>query len=88
VPAHRQPLPPLFSRRGLGERVARLLRGIGVELEYLYKRLDWVPEMTILALPEDQTRAVLEGAGAKIVHVTRADVDSGGTESRIFYVSR
>lgn len=88
VPAHRPPLPPLRSRRGVEQRAARVLRAVGVPASVLYRRLEWVPEMTMLALPDAETRRVLEHAGGTIVHTSPVDVDAGGTESRTYVVTR
>jgi ubiquinone/menaquinone biosynthesis C-methylase UbiE len=88
VPAHRIPLPSWRTRRGLQIRTARLLRRVGVPAKVLYRRFDWVPQMTLLALPDERTRKVLEDAGGRIVHVTPAAADSGGTIDRTYFVTR
>jgi ubiquinone/menaquinone biosynthesis C-methylase UbiE len=88
VPAHRIPLPSWRTRRGLQVRTARLLRRVGVPAKVLYRRFDWVPQMTLLALPDERTRKILEDAGGRIVHVTPAAADSGGTIDRTYFVTR
>ncbi len=72
VPAHKIPLPSWKSRSGVRIRTARLLRRIGIPANVLYRRLGWVPEMTLLALPDAVTRTTLEEAGGVVVHVTPA----------------
>lgn len=88
VPANRIPLPSWKTRRGLQIRTARLLRRCGVPAKLLYRRLDWVPEMTLLALPDETTRKTLEDAGGSIVYATPAAADSGGTIDRTYFVTR
>jgi SAM-dependent methyltransferase len=81
-------LPPWQTRDGLRTRVAPLLRRLGVSAAFLYRRLDWVPEMTMTAVPEALIRETLAAAGGNIVWATPPDIDRGGTESRIFFVTR
>ena len=81
-------LPPWQTRDGVRRRVAPLLRRLGVSAAFLYRRLDWVPEMTMTAVPEAVIRETLVGAGGNIVWATPPDIDRGGTESRIFFVTR
>ena len=88
VPAHKIPLPSWKSRSGVRIRTARVLRRIGVPANVLYRRLGWVPEMTLLALPDEVTRTTLEEAGGVVVHVTPAMTDSGGTIDRTWFVTR
>ncbi len=82
------PLPPWQTRDGLRRRVAPLLRRLGVSPAFLYRRLDWVPEMTMTGVPEAQIRETLIAAGGTVVYTTPADIDRNGTESRIFFVTR
>jgi len=88
VLANRPPLPPLRSRAGVKARSAIALRRLGVPPGILYRTLDWVPEMTMLAMPDEQARSVLEGAGGHIVHVAGPESDAGGTVHRTYYVTR
>ena len=88
VPAHRPPLPSWNTRQGLRVRTANALREIGVPAHILYNRMDWVPEMTLLALSDDRTRAVLEAAGGTIAQVTPTAADAGGTVHRTYFVTR
>jgi ubiquinone/menaquinone biosynthesis C-methylase UbiE len=88
VPAHRPPLPRWTTPAGVRVRTAKLLRRVGVPAPMLYKRLDWVPEMTLLALPEETTRRILEEAGGALVHVTPAQMDAGGTIDHVYFVTR
>ena len=81
-------LPPWQTRDGLRKRAAPVLRRLGASADFLYRRLDWVPEMTMTGVPEALIRETLAGAGGKIVHTTPPDIDRGGTESRIFFVTR
>jgi ubiquinone/menaquinone biosynthesis C-methylase UbiE len=88
VPAHRPPLPPWNTRAGVRLRTANLLRRVGVPARVLYERFDWVPEMTLLALPEETTRKILEDAGGTVVHVTPPNTDAGGTIDHTYFVTR
>ncbi|HEX4246068.1 MAG TPA: class I SAM-dependent methyltransferase [Acidimicrobiales bacterium] len=81
-------LPPWSTRDGLRKRAAPLLRRLGVSAELLYRRLDYVPEMTMTGVPEALIRETLTAAGGNIVYTTPPDVDRGGTESHIFFVTR
>ena len=88
VPAHRPPLPSWRSRDGLRVRTARFLRRVGVPAPVLYRRLEWVPDMTLLALPEAVTRRIFAEAGGDVVHVTPATTDEGGTVGHTWFVTR
>lgn len=88
VPAHRPPLPSWKTRQGLRVRTANALRQMGVPAHILYHRMDWVPEMTLLALSDGRTRAVLEAAGGTVAHVTSSAADAGGTVDRTYFVTR
>ena len=88
APTHRPPLPRWNTRAGFRLRTANALRRVGVPAHVLYERLDWVPEMTLLALPEETTRRIFEEAGATIVHVTPPSTDAGGTIDQIYFVTR
>jgi 2-polyprenyl-3-methyl-5-hydroxy-6-metoxy-1,4-benzoquinol methylase len=81
-------LPPWSTGDGLRKRAAPRLRRLGVSAEFLYRRLDWVPEMTMTGVPEDLIRETLTAAGGTIAYTTPPDIDRGGTESRIFFVTR
>lgn len=88
VPANEIPLPSVRTRAGVKIRAARLLRRVGVPAKVLYERLDWVPQMTLLALSDETTRLTFEEAGGTIAHVTAPATDSGGTIDRTFFVTR
>lgn len=88
VPAHKIPLPSWKSIPGMRIRTANALRHIGVPAHILYNRLDWVPQMTLLALSDERTRSVLESAGGMVAHVTPTAPDSGGTVHRTYFVTR
>ena len=81
-------LPPWPTREGLRRRGAPLLRRLGVSPAFLYRRLDWVPEMTMTGVPEAQIRETLVAAGGSVVYTTPPDIDRNGTESRVFFVTR
>ncbi len=81
-------LPSWQTRDGLRKRAAPLLRRFGVSADFLYRRLDWVPEMTMTGVPEALIRETLVAGGGDIAWVTPPDIDRGGTESRIFFVTR
>ena len=82
------PLPPWRTAAGLRTRAGNVLRGLGVSPKVLYRRLDWIPEMTMTALPDATTRSALAENGASVVFVTPTDVDRGGTESCIYFATR
>jgi 2-polyprenyl-3-methyl-5-hydroxy-6-metoxy-1,4-benzoquinol methylase len=84
------PTPPASLRTVAGRRTraARFLRRLGVSPKVLYERLDWVPEMTMTAVPDALTRATLAEHGTPVVFTTPPDVDRGGTESRIYFAGR
>jgi ubiquinone/menaquinone biosynthesis C-methylase UbiE len=82
------PRPSWRTRAGRRQRTATLLRRLGVGATFLYRRLDWVPEMTMTAVPDEVTRATLAQHGAPVVFTTPPDVDRGGTESRIYFATR
>jgi ubiquinone/menaquinone biosynthesis C-methylase UbiE len=88
VPTYRPPKPPWNTRSGLRTRSAIYLRRIGVSPHFLYRRLDWVPEMTLLALSEERVHEVIEGAGGKVVHVSPPVVDAGGTRHLTYFATR
>jgi ubiquinone/menaquinone biosynthesis C-methylase UbiE len=81
-------LPPWQTRDGMQKRLAPLLRRLGVSADFLYKRLDWVPEMTMTGVPEALIRETLIAAGGNIVLATPPDTDRGGTESRVYFVTK
>jgi SAM-dependent methyltransferase len=82
------PLPPWRTSAGLRTRAGNALRRLGVSPKVLYRRLDWVPEMTMTALADGLTRSALAESGASVVFVTPPDVDRGGTESCIYFATR
>lgn len=81
-------LPPWRTRRGLKVRASRLLRRLGVSPHVLYRRLDWVPEMTMTAVPDAVTRSTLADHGVRVIFTTPPDIDRGGTESCIYFATR
>lgn len=87
VPAHRPPLPPLRTVAGLRTRTASLLRRAGVGPRFLARHLDWVPEMTMLALARERVQAVVESAGGRVVAIGPVEVDPGGTEHLTYFVT-
>ncbi len=88
VPTYRPPLPPWNTRSGLRTRSAILLRRVGISPHFLYRRMDWVPEMTLLALTEERVQEVIEESGGKIVRVNPPIVDAGGTRHLIYFATR
>jgi SAM-dependent methyltransferase len=85
---HRPPLPPWRTRHGARTRAAIALRRMGVPPGILYRTLDWVPEMTMLAIPDERARTVLRDAGGRVVSVSPPETDAGGTVHRTYYVTR
>ncbi len=58
--------------RPVRARGADGLRRLGVPATVLYRRLDWVPEVSALGFDEEETRHWLEAAGATVVRVAGA----------------
>jgi hypothetical protein len=81
-------LPGWRTRAGLRARAGIFLRRLGVSPRVLYRRLDWVPEMTMTAVADDLTRSTLAKNDTPVVFTTAPDVDRGGTESRIYFATR
>ncbi len=81
-------LPSWKTREGLRKRLGIGLRRAGVSPDLLYRRLAWVPEMTMTAIPDPDARRIFEAAGGEILYVTEPTIDSGGTEDRTYYVGR
>ncbi len=82
------PLPPWKTKEGARKRLGLELRRWGVSPDYLYKRLDWLPEMTMTAISDDDARAVFASAGGQVLFATVPNVDPQGTEDRTYYVTR
>jgi 2-polyprenyl-3-methyl-5-hydroxy-6-metoxy-1,4-benzoquinol methylase len=86
------PAPPApdgwRTRAGRRSRAATFLRRLGVSPQVLYRRLDWVPEMTMTAVPDAMTRSTLAAGGTPVVFTTPPDIDRGGTESCIYFATR
>ena len=82
------PVPPWRTKEGVRRRAGIELRRWGVSPQILYERLGWAPEMTMVALPDADARAVIASAGGEVRFSTAPDVDPGGTESRIYFVTR
>jgi 2-polyprenyl-3-methyl-5-hydroxy-6-metoxy-1,4-benzoquinol methylase len=76
------------TRAGLRSRAGTFLRRLGVSPQVLYRRLDWVPEMTMTAVPDELTRSTLAAGGTRVVFTTPPDIDRGGTESCIYFATR
>jgi SAM-dependent methyltransferase len=76
------------TRAGLRSRTGPFLRRLGVSPQVLYHRLDWVPEMTMTAVPDELTRSTLAASGTPVVFTTPPDIDRGGTESCIYFATR
>lgn len=81
-------IPAWRTRAGVRHRAGTVLRRFGVSAPYLYRQLGWVPQMTMTAIPDELTRATLAEHGAPVVFTTPPDVDSGGTESRLYFATR
>jgi ubiquinone/menaquinone biosynthesis C-methylase UbiE len=82
------PPPSWLTSGGARWHSARILRRLGFPASILYRKFDWVPEMTMTPIEDSTARAVMQNAGGKIVHVSEPDVDRGGTEARTYYVTR
>jgi len=80
------PLPPWKTKEGAQKRLALELRRWGVKPDYLYRRLEWVPEMTMTAISDVDARAVLAAAGGEVRFATEPSGDVQ-TEGRIYYVT-
>jgi SAM-dependent methyltransferase len=84
----RPAVPPWRTKAGARARAGTVLRRLGVSPQMLYRHLDWVPEMTMTAVPDALTRSTLAAHGAPVVFTTEPDIDRGGTESRIYFATR
>jgi ubiquinone/menaquinone biosynthesis C-methylase UbiE len=82
------PPPSWLTREGARWHGTRILRRLGFPPSILYRKFDWVPEMTMTPVEDATVREVLQRAGGKVVHVSEPDVDLGGTESHTYYVTR
>jgi len=81
-------VPPWRTRAGVRVRAARFLRHLGVSPQLLYRHLDWVPEMTMTAVPDVLTRSTLADHGASVLFTTPPDIDRGGTRSCVYFATR
>jgi SAM-dependent methyltransferase len=82
------PLPPWNTKAGIRKRLGSELRHWRVSPDYLYRHLDWVPEMTMTAIPDDDVRSIFKAAGGEVSFSTEPNTDPQGTEDRIYYVTR
>jgi ubiquinone/menaquinone biosynthesis C-methylase UbiE len=62
------------------------LRAAGVRPGFLYKRLGWQPEMPMSGIPYEETVAIFESAGGRLLEAQPATSDPGGVVSRVYYV--
>src|ERR1700761_7394839 len=82
------PLPPWKTKAGLRKRLGNELRHWRVSPDFLYKHLDWVPEMTMTGMADAEAQRVLTEAGATVAYVTEPHTDPQGTENRFYYVTK
>ena len=69
-------------------RLANLLRRLGVRPRFLYRRMSWMPEMSMTAVPEADVTATIEAAGGMVLEVAEPVTQLGGVISRDYYVTR
>lgn len=81
-------VPPWRTRAGVRTRAGTFLRRLGVSPQLLYRHLDWVPEMTMTAVPDALTRSTLADLGASVLFTTPTDIDRGGTRSCVYFATR
>lgn len=86
------PAPPgdktLRARLRVRTRAANLLRRLGVSPRFLYRRMRWMPEMSMTAVPEAEVQAAIEAAGGEVLEVAEPVTQVGGVISRDYYVTR
>jgi SAM-dependent methyltransferase len=80
------PKSTVRDRLALRTRGGRVLRAIGVSPRVLYERFGWQPEMRMSGIPYEETVAVLESAGGRVLDVSDTSTDPGGVVSRIYFV--
>jgi SAM-dependent methyltransferase len=68
-------------------RGARMLRAAGVSPRLLYGRLGWEPEMLMLGIPYEETVAIFESAGGRVLHAEPENPHPGGVVSRTYFVA-
>jgi len=89
LPTHVPPSPRptgLRQRLALRRRVTGLLRALHVSPKVLYEHLGWVPEMSMRAIPRDETVAVFERANGEVLRVSEPTTDHGGVVSCFYFV--
>jgi SAM-dependent methyltransferase len=69
----------------LRERGKDWLRAVGVSPRFLYERLGWQPQMTMRALPYEETVAVLKAAGAEVLDAVEHDPGDGVVNRTYFF---
>jgi SAM-dependent methyltransferase len=65
----------------------RLLRAVGVSPKFLYERLGWEPEMLMSGIPYEETVAIFESAGGRLLDATPESRQPGGVLSRTYVVA-
>ena len=83
------PVPPttLRARLALRRRFTGVLRRLGASPKFLYDRLGWTPDMPMSAIARDETVAIFEAAGGKVLRSTGPTNEPGGVESFYYYVT-
>jgi SAM-dependent methyltransferase len=85
LPVHVPPTGP--GRVPLRTRGTRFLRAVGVRPTFLYGRLGWQPDMPMSGIPYEETIAIFESAGGRLLDATPESSDPGGVVSRVYYVA-
>jgi SAM-dependent methyltransferase len=81
VPGARPSVEPLRVRG------RRFLRAVGVSPTFLYERLGWQPEMSMSGVPFEETVAIFESAGGRVLDALPESSDPGGVVNREYYVA-
>ena len=61
------------------------LRAAGFSPSFLYKHLGWQPDMTMAAVPYEETVAILEAAGASVLDAQENTIGDGVVNHMYFF---
>jgi SAM-dependent methyltransferase len=84
----RVPAPDRSLRARLRPRTRfyGLLRRLGVSPAYLYRHVNWSPDMPMTALPMERVRSILTESGGRILE-SRIVEDEGGVDQGLYLVT-
>jgi SAM-dependent methyltransferase len=78
--------PTWRSRLRPRTRLSRLLRGLGVSPAFLYRHLNWHPDMPMTEIPVERVRSILEASGARILESRVVD-EGDGVDQGLYLVT-